>query len=84
VRIHKLLDDKGREIKKPAGVDGTVSFAASEGIVRAWDASGKILLEELRGARVVWMSAIGMRIEGFEPRGLNGERVVAMTWQVNF
>lgn len=84
MRIHKLLDNKGKEIKKPMGVDGSVSFAAHEGIVRAWDESGKKLLEELRGARIVWMSAIGMRIEGFEPCGLDGERVVAMSWQVNF
>lgn len=66
------------------GVDGILSFAAHEGIVRLWDESGKNLLEELRGAQIVWMSAIGMRIEGFEPRGLDGERVLAMSWQVNF
>lgn len=80
----KLFDDKGRQIAKPKSVACSVSFDSSNGLAYAWGEDGKTLLAEMRGARVVWIGAAGIRMEGMEPIDLSTSRFRLMQWQVIF
>jgi hypothetical protein len=84
MKFAKLMDDKGRQIKEPTAVEGSVSWTAAEGVAHAWAADGKTLLAEMTGARVVWMGAAGVRLEGLEPIDLGGTRFRAQAWQLIF
>ncbi len=82
MKVAKLLDDSGRPIQVPIAVPGSVSFDAREGVAQAWTDEGRRLYAELVKARVVWMGAAGIRLEGMEPfEGPDGTCFRAMEWQ---
>lgn len=82
MKVAKLLDDDGRPIQKPIAVPASVSFNASDGLAQAWATDGRTLIAEMVKARVVWMGASGIRIEGMEPfAGPAGTQYRAMEWQ---
>lgn len=82
MKVVKLLDDTGRPVREPAAVPGSVSFDAREGVAQAWAEDGRTLIAEMVKARVVWMGAAGVRLEGMEPfEGTEGTRYRAMEWQ---
>lgn len=81
----KLLTKDGAPVTTPEAVEGSVSFDAKDGVAQAWAADGKSMLASMDKARVAWIGAKGMRLEGMEPfeRGqLTHYR--AMEWQVIF
>jgi hypothetical protein len=66
------MDPEGRPIEAPEAVRGSVSFAHD----------GRTLLAQMVKARVVWMGATGVRLEGMEPiEGPKGTQYRAMEWQ---
>jgi len=82
MKVAKLLDDFGRPIRDPEAVPGSVSFDAREGVAQAWTEDGQRLVAEMVKARVVWMGATGVRLEGMEPfEGPDGTLYRAMEWQ---
>ena len=84
MKFAKLIDEKGGQIDHPKAVDGSVSWTLTDGQAHAWAADGKTLLAEMSGARVVWIGATGVRIEGLEPINLGGSRFRAQAWQLIF
>lgn len=74
MRFAKLITDDGRQIEQPKTTDGSVSLNANDGRAQAWAADGRTLLAELAGARVVWIGAAGLRLEGLEPIHLQRTR----------
>lgn len=64
--VCKLFDDDGRMISDPVPVTATVSWRTIDGIAQAFGDDGR-MLAELRGARVEWIEAGGIRIAGMEP-----------------
>ncbi|KAF1003871.1 MAG: hypothetical protein GAK28_04334 [Luteibacter sp.] len=84
MKFCKLMSDLGEQITQPEPVAGSVSFDARDGKAHAWGNDGKTLLAELVGARVVWIGAAGMRLEGLEPIDLDSKRFRAQSWQVIF
>lgn len=83
MKFAKLLDPTGLPIREPEAVAGSVSFDAREGVAQAWDADGKVMLAEMVKARVVWMGAAGVRLEGMEPfEGRDCAQFRAMEWQL--
>ena len=78
------MDSKGRQIAEPKAVDGSVSWTLTDGKAHAWAGDGKTLLAEMTGARVVWIGAAGVRIEGLEAIDLCGTRFRAQSWQLIF
>lgn len=83
MKICKLMTDDGRQIDKPETVEGSVSFSARDGKAQAWGADGRTLLAELAGARVAWIEAAGIRIEGLEPIDIDGTRFRAQAWHIS-
>jgi len=82
MKFAKLLDDAGRQVREPVAVPGSVSFDAREGVAQAWDEDGRALIAVMVKARVVWMGAAGVRLEGMEPvEGPGGTQYRAMEWQ---
>jgi len=84
MRFAKLIDTKGRQISDPVAIEGSLSFDAKTGEAHAWDETGKIMLAELTGARVVWVGAKGIRIDGLEPIDLNKQTFRAQSWHFSF
>lgn len=84
MKFSKLLSDDGTPIQDPESVDGSVSFDAKDGTAQAWTSDGKTLLATMVKARVAWIGARGMRLEGMEPFGGHLTRYRAMEWQVIF
>ncbi len=85
MKFAKLLDAQGRPIERPKTVPGSVSFNAREGVAHAWGADGKTLLAEMVKARVEWIGAAGLRLEGMEPfEGPKGTQYRAMEWSLVF
>lgn len=83
MKVAKLLDESGRPLREPVAVPGSVSFDAREGVAQAWDLGGRTLIAEMVKARVVWMGASGMRLEGMETfEGPGGTCYRAMEWQL--
>lgn len=82
MKFAKLLDDAGAPLRDPVAVQGSVSFDAREGVAQAWAADGRTLIAEMVKARVVWMGATGVRLEGMEP--VDGRRYRAMEWQLAY
>lgn len=82
MQVAKLLDERGRPVREPVSFSGSVSFDAREGVAQAWDAEGRTLVAEMVKARVVWIGAKGLRLEGMEPfEGPEGIQYRAMEWQ---
>jgi len=84
VQFAKIMDKKGRQIARPMACDGSVSWDATNGVAQAWGADGKTLLAEMRNARVIWIGAAGIRMEGHEPIDMLASRYRLMQWQVIF
>ncbi len=85
MKFAKLLDDAGRPIREPLAVPGSVSFDAREAVAQAWSEDGRTLIAEIVKARVVWIGAAGVRLEGMEPyEGKDGTQYRAMEWQQIF
>ena len=82
MKFCKLMTNDGQQISRPEAVEGSVSFSAKDGKARALAADGRTLLAELEGARVAWIEAAGIRIEGMEPINLNGTRFRAQAWHI--
>lgn len=80
----KLIDDKGRQIARPQAIPGSVSFDAARGEAEAWAEDGKTLLAEMISARVIWIGAAGLRLEGHEPVGTEPQSFRLMQWQLIF
>lgn len=78
----KLMDETGAQIEEPTSVIGSVSFDGKTGDAYAWADDGKTMLAEMKCARVVWIEAVGIRLEGHEPVG--SDRFRLMQWQVIF
>lgn len=84
VKFAKLFDDKGMPIRDPEGVPGSVSFDARTGEAQAWSEDGVTLLASMVKARVAWIGAAGMRMEGMEPFERAVTHFRAMEWHVAF
>lgn len=84
MKFAKLMTNSGTQIAAPLPHEGSVSFDLKDGKAHAWAADGKTLLAELVGARVVWIGAAGLRIEGLEPIDLKGVKFRAQAWQLIF
>lgn len=84
MQFAKLMDKAGRQIARPEAVTGSVSWNLTSGQAHAWDADGKKCLAEMVGARVVWVAAVGIRLEGLEPIDMEGTKFRAQAWQVIF
>ncbi|MEJ6003867.1 hypothetical protein [Paucibacter soli] len=82
MKFCKLMTDDGSQVANPEAVAGSVSFSAKDGKAQAWGADGRTLLAELVGARVAWIEAGGIRIEGLEPVDLEGARFRAQAWHI--
>lgn len=80
----KLMDTQGREIARPALVEGSVTWNQRDGKAQAWAADGKTLLAEMVNCRPVWLTHLGLRLEGMEPIDLAGTKFRAQQWQINF
>jgi hypothetical protein len=83
MKFTKLMDNKGRRLKKTQAVDGSINWEP-DGKAYAWAADGKTCLAELHGSRVVWIGAAGIRLEGMEPIDLMGTRYRAQSWHLSF
>lgn len=82
MKFAKLLDDAGRPVREPAAVPGSVSFDAREGVAQARAEDGRTLIAQMIKARVAWIGATGVRLEGMEPfEGPEGTQYRAMEWQ---
>lgn len=85
MKFAKLLDETGVPVQNPLAMPATLSFDAKEALAQAWAADGRTLLAEMHCARVVWISATGIRLEGMEPvKDAKGQRYRAMSWQQIF
>ena len=84
MKFAKLIDDAGSQISTPIPQDGSVSWDLKSGLAHAWAADGKTPLAEMVGARVVWIGAAGIRLEGQEPIDTAGTRFRLQAWQVLF
>lgn len=84
MKFAKLMNKSGGQIDAPEAQDGSVSFDQRDGKAYAWGADGKTLLAELVGARVVWIGAAGLRLEGLEPIDLSATKYRAQAWQLIF
>ena len=83
MKFAKLLDQDGLPIRDPVAMLGSVSFDAREGVAQAWAADGQTMVAEMVKARVVWIGAAGIRLEGMEPyEGAKGTKYRAMEWQL--
>lgn len=83
MQVAKLLDESGFPIENPVAVEGTVSFDVRDGNAQAWGDDGRKLVAEMVSARVLWMGAAGLRMEGMERfQGPKGTQYRAMQWQV--
>lgn len=82
MRIAKLMTDTGEQIADPVPVLGSVSFQARDGKAMAFGADGRVVLAEMVGARVVWIEAGGIRIEGLEPADESRSRFRAQAWHI--
>ena len=80
MKFSKLMTSDGRQIANPEQVEGSVSYQSKEGKAIAFGADGRTVLAELEGARVVWIEAGGIRLEGMEP--IDGTRFRAQAWHV--
>lgn len=84
MQFAKLLTPEGAQIPRPVAVTGSVSWDAGSGLANAWAEDGVTPLGELRNARVLWIGAAGIRLEGHEPVDLTGNRFRLMQWQIIF
>lgn len=84
MKFAKLLDEAGAHVQEPLAVPATLSFDAKEGLAQAWADDGRTLLAEMHCARVVWIGATGIRLEGMEPVEDATGRYRAMAWQQIF
>lgn len=84
MKFAKLMTEAGVQVTSPKTEEGSVSFDQREGRAQAWAADGRTLLGEMMGARVVWIGATGLRIEGLEPIDLDATRFRAQAWQLIF
>lgn len=84
MKFAKLMTTTGSQIASPKAVEGSVSYDAKEGKAYAWAADGRTLLAELVGARVTWIGATGLRMEGLEPIDMAGMRFRAQAWHLTF
>lgn len=85
LKFAKLLDSRGMPIREPGTVPGSVSFDARTGEAQAWAADGVTLLASMVKARVLWIGAAGMRLEGMEPfEGPTTTHYRAMEWHFAF
>ncbi len=80
MQFGKLMNKQGVPIPYPELIacDG-VTYNNATGTAMVWDADGG-LLAEMTCARVAWIEAGGMRMEGVEQVGPNEFR--AMAWQI--
>ena len=85
MKFTKLLDETGAPIQRPLAVSAIISLDAKEALAQAWAYDGRTLLAEMHCARVVWIGATGIRLEGMEPvEDVTGQRYRAMVWQQIF
>jgi hypothetical protein len=84
MKIAKLITSNGLQIEKPEAIDGSISWELREAKAYAWCLDGKKCIAELISARIVFVNAHGIRIEGFEPIDLDGLRVRAQSWHCSF
>lgn len=84
MQFAKLIDKNGHNIQKPKAIEGSVSYDLSSGKAHAWAADGKTLLAEMVGVRVVWITAVGIRLEGQEPYDIQGTKFKLQAWQLRF
>ena len=84
MKFAKLMTKTGAQIAAPKAEHGSVSFDQKDGKAQAWGPDGTSLLAELVGARVVWIGAAGLRIEGQEPIDMNATKFRAQAWQLIF
>lgn len=76
------MDANGTQIQNPEAVLGSVSFDARTGEAQAWAEDGRTLIAVMVKARVAWIGAAGLRLEGMEPfDGPRGTQYRAMEWQ---
>lgn len=80
MQFSKLMNKQGAHIPHPEQIpcDG-LTYNNATGTALAWDADGGLLAEMTR-ARVAWIEAGGMRLEGVEQVGPTEYR--AMAWQI--
>lgn len=83
MKFAKLIDEQGNQLANPAPTPGSVSWDSRNGVAHAWAEDGKTMIAEMHGARVVWIGATGIRIEGHELNPKN-MRLRLMQWQVIF
>jgi hypothetical protein len=84
MKFARLMTKAGAEIASPTPEDGSVSFDQKDGRAHAWAADGTTLIAELVGARVVWIGAAGLRIEGLEPIDMEATKFRAQAWPLIF
>ncbi len=65
---------------EPVPVIAMVSWRTADGIAQAFGADGK-MVAELRGARVEWIEAGGIRIVGMEPVNQEASQFRIQSWQ---
>ncbi|MEJ6003755.1 hypothetical protein [Paucibacter soli] len=82
MKFAKLMTDDGQQIAMPVAVEGSVSFQSKDGKAMAFGEDGRTVLAELTGARVAWIEAGGIRLEGLEPIDLGGLRFRAQAWHI--
>lgn len=84
-KFAKLFGPKGEVLASPQPVAGSVSFDARTGEAHAWAEDGRTCLGQMVKARVSWIGAAGLRLEGMEPHeGSSGVTFRAMEWQLIF
>lgn len=84
MKFAKLMSDEGVYIAEPVAQEGSISFDQKDGKAFAWGADGRTLLAEMVGARIVWIAAAGVRLEGLEPADLGAKTFRAQAWQLIF
>lgn len=84
LKVYKLFDTKGESIENPSPLVGSVSWSQQDGKAFCWAEDGTTLLAEMVNVRPVWMTHMGVRLEGMEPYGPHGTQFRAQHWQVIF
>lgn len=84
LKVFKLFDAKGQSIENPKPLVGSVSWSQLDGKAFCWAEDGTTLLAEMQNVRPVWVTHVGLRLEGMEPFGPHGTQFRNQHWQVNF
>lgn len=85
MKFAKLFEASGKPLHEPVALSGSVSFDARTGEAHAWAEDGVTMLGTMVKARVVWIGATGMRLEGMEPfDGPKTTHFRAMEWHFSW